>query len=217
LGDFVALVIDEKGVSAHLGGMKAVYFQTAGAIAVTFALAACISNAASSAPQSIEPEPTIVAEAPPVTPQPVVEPRPAPSRPAEPVFRNYLDAPRSQGSWTYIPDDNGGQAAYGSGGSNNTVFALTCFKAAGQIGLMRMIDGSNPSAIRIKTETTERTLDASPIDTQSNILMALVVASDPILDSMAITKGRFVVAVEGERTLYLPAWAEVTRVIEDCR
>jgi hypothetical protein len=216
LGDFVALVIDEKGVSAHLGSMKAVYFQTAGAIAVTFALAACISNAASPAPQSIEPEP-VYAEVNIPAPQPVVEPRPAPSRPAEPVFRNYLDAPRSQGSWTYIADDNGGQAAFGSGGSNNTEFALTCFKTAGQIGLMRMIDGSNPSAMRIKTETTERTLDASPIDTQSNILMALVVASDPILDAMAITKGRFVVAVEGERTLYLPAWAEVTRVIEDCR
>ncbi len=40
---------------------------------------------------------------------------------------------------------------------------------------------------------------------------------DPLLDAMAITRGRFAVEVEGETPLYLPAWAEVTRVIEDCR
>ena len=39
----------------------------------------------------------------------------------------------------------------------------------------------------------------------------------PLLDAMAITRGRFAVEVEGEPGLYVPAWAEVTRVIEDCR
>ncbi|MGE5953581.1 MAG: hypothetical protein ACM308_08200 [Qipengyuania vulgaris] len=39
----------------------------------------------------------------------------------------------------------------------------------------------------------------------------------PLLDAMALTKGRFAVETPGLPTLYLPAWAEVTRVIEDCR
>ncbi len=42
-------------------------------------------------------------------------------------------------------------------------------------------------------------------------------ARDPILDAMALTKGRFAIEAQGTQTLYIPAWAEVTRVIEDCR
>lgn len=136
---------------------------------------------------------------------------------AEPTYDSYLDAPPSAGSWTYIADDNGGQAAFGPEGSNDTAFALTCFKAGGQIGLMRKLSGSSPTAMQIKTETAERVLSGSPIETQSNIFMATVNATDPILDAMAITKGRFAVSVEGERTLYLPAWVEISRVMEDCR
>ena len=45
----------------------------------------------------------------------------------------------------------------------------------------------------------------------------MLAPDDPLLDAMAITKGRFAVAAPGEPTLYLPAWAEVSRVIEDCR
>jgi hypothetical protein len=34
---------------------------------------------------------------------------------------------------------------------------------------------------------------------------------------MALSKGRFAVEVDGEAPLYLPSYAEVSRVIEDCR
>ena len=49
------------------------------------------------------------------------------------------------------------------------------------------------------------------------IVAADLEPSDTLLDAMAITKGRFSVEVEGTDTLYLPAWVEVSRVIEDCR
>lgn len=194
--------------------MKAVYFQTAGALAVTFAIAACVAGP--------DLPPPIVSPAPPPVEEPAATEPPEPEPVAiatvqEPVYANYLDAPQTVGNWTYIADSNGGQAAFELSPSNETVFALTCFKGSGQIGLMRMISGPVGPAMRIKTETTEKSIPANPIDTQSNVLMAVVNASDPILDAMAITKGRFVVSVEGSRTLYLPAWAEVTRVIEDCR
>jgi hypothetical protein len=47
--------------------------------------------------------------------------------------------------------------------------------------------------------------------------MASVSAYDPLLDAIALSKGRFAVEVEGETTLYLPTWAEVSRLVEDCR
>lgn len=49
------------------------------------------------------------------------------------------------------------------------------------------------------------------------IVATRVDADDPILDAMAITKGRFAIETPGLPTLYIPAWVEVSRVIEDCR
>ncbi|MDG2003332.1 MAG: hypothetical protein P8J20_08375 [Novosphingobium sp.] len=42
-------------------------------------------------------------------------------------------------------------------------------------------------------------------------------ASDPLLDAMAFSRGRFAVETAGLPTLYVPSWPEVSRVIEDCR
>jgi hypothetical protein len=68
--------------------------------------------------------------------------------------------------------------------------------------------------MRILTETTERTLSVAPREGAS---AAQLGARDPLLDAMAFSKGRFAVEVTGLPMLYLPAWPEVTRVIEDCR
>jgi hypothetical protein len=42
-------------------------------------------------------------------------------------------------------------------------------------------------------------------------------ASDPLLEQMAFSRGRFLVTVEGGPSLVVPAWPELARVIEDCR
>ena len=42
-------------------------------------------------------------------------------------------------------------------------------------------------------------------------------ASDPMLDAMAFSRGRFALEVAGLPTLYVPSWPEISRVIEDCR
>jgi hypothetical protein len=71
--------------------------------------------------------------------------------------------------------------------------------------------------MEITTETTKRTLTSEPIGPNINMNAVELDPRDPLLDAMAITKGRIAVGVEGERTLYLPAWVEISRVIEDCR
>lgn len=70
--------------------------------------------------------------------------------------------------------------------------------------------------MRIRTETRDQMLTAEPVPMTGLVAVSLS-ASDPLLDAMAVTKGRFAVEVEGMQPLYIPAWAEVTRVIEDCR
>ena len=71
--------------------------------------------------------------------------------------------------------------------------------------------------MRISAETTARDLVATPIASAHPLVGVVLDARDPLLDAMAITRGRFALESEGEPGLYVPAWAEVTRVIEDCR
>jgi len=72
--------------------------------------------------------------------------------------------------------------------------------------------------LQIAAETTTRLLSSSAREVLGRRgLAADLPATDPLLDAMAISKGRFAVQTGGETTLYVPSWPEVTRVIEDCR
>ena len=42
-------------------------------------------------------------------------------------------------------------------------------------------------------------------------------ASDPQLDAIAFSRGRFFVSLNGTSDLVIPDWPEFARVIEDCR
>ncbi len=70
--------------------------------------------------------------------------------------------------------------------------------------------------MRIVTETTFRVFIATKVEGYP-MVAAILDPRDPLLDAMALSKGRFAVEVEGEAPLYLPSYAEVSRVIEDCR
>ena len=71
--------------------------------------------------------------------------------------------------------------------------------------------------MRILTETATRILTAQNTGGQLPMVATTLNANDRLLDAMALSKGRFAVEVPGLPTLYIPSWAEVTRVIEDCR
>jgi hypothetical protein len=69
----------------------------------------------------------------------------------------------------------------------------------------------------VLTEFESRSLDAIPARSDPASIVARLPAQDPLLDAMAFSKGRFALEVAGLQTLYVPSWAEITRVIEDCR
>ncbi len=94
---------------------------------------------------------------------------------------------------------------------------LQCTRASGQIALVRIHEASGPVPMRILTETQDRVLTATPAGSPLPTVFAQLPARDSLLDAMAISRGRFAVEVSGMQTLYLPAWPEVSRVIEDCR
>ena len=193
--------------------MKVIYAHFAGALGLTFALAACI-------PPSPEPSP-----APERTPA-AQDPVPEISLPAagpDPAYANWMDAPRTPGDWSYSREEVGQTralytAAIFKDPQGGVLARMTC-SPGGNVILQRYADPRNiyRRTMTIRTETTTRSLQA-PVDPEGrNMFAAVVTARDPLLDAMALTKGRFALELSDAPALYLPAWAEVTRVIEDCR
>ena len=71
--------------------------------------------------------------------------------------------------------------------------------------------------MRIRTETADRTLAAQTDSSTVSMITTRLGAADPLLDAIALSRGRFAVDSPGLTQLIIPPWAEVTRVIEDCR
>ena len=130
-----------------------------------------------------------------------------------------MDAPTTPGAWQYSDFGQGmGKRALFFDPDIQTYFSLDCVTQPNgpEILFTRLgRPGKRYLAMTIRTETAQRTLSAERVGAES--IMTTVPATDPLLDAMALSKGRFAVEVEGEAQLILPSHAEVSRVIEDCR
>ncbi len=67
----------------------------------------------------------------------------------------------------------------------------------------------------VRTSTGAVSWPVSPATGAATV--AIRATNDAMLDQIAYSRGRFMVDVAGLELLYLPAWGEVSRVIEDCR
>jgi hypothetical protein len=130
-----------------------------------------------------------------------------------------MDAPLTPGGWVYQDFGPGmGKRALFGFADGTEYFGLDCvtYPNGPEILLTRTGRPSTPAlTMTIRTETMDRALTAQRGGGQMTAVA--VRAADPLLDAMALSKGRFAVEVEGEPTLYIPSHAEVSRVIEDCR
>jgi hypothetical protein len=156
-------------------------------------------------------------------PRPAPEPAPAPApapvpTPAPPaVYSNWMDAPQTPGDWFYINQPPASIAAFGPT-AGQPMFAMRCDPARHVVSVGRTSASQVARPMTIRTETATRTFAAQPAQGSVEHLVATgLAATDPFLDAIAFSKGRFAVEVLGEPTLYLPSWPEITRVIEDCR
>ena len=168
------------------------------------ALAACV-------PPAPEPTPAPPAAAP--SPPTMTISRPGPTQPR---YSNWQDAPQTPGDWTYAGNGQTSSATFGAAGREPR-FRISCDRASKRITLSRLgIIAAQGDAMTIRTESADRALPTLTPDRRVAETLAHLPASDPLLDAMAFSKGRFAVEF-GELPLYLPSWPEVTRVIEDCR
>lgn len=157
----------------------------------------------------------------PAAPAPVTRPAPvrAPPPPVvqAPAYDSWLDAPATPGDWTQGLIAGVPFALFGVD-PRIPALAIRCNRSSSTITIARRSGTQTPQTLTIRAETMSRSLLAEPAQGfPGDFLGVSLRADDPLLDAMALSKGRFAVEVESLPPLYLPSYAEVSRVIEDCR
>lgn len=93
------------------------------------------------------------------------------------------------------------------------LFQLTC-SAEKDVELAAIGRVADARALTVRTRTLEQAVAASAMESS---VVSRLSPRDPLLAAMAYSRGRFAVEVPGLPALYLPAWPEVTRVVDDCQ
>lgn len=154
-------------------------------------------------------------------PQQTAVPRPAPT-PAQaspaavaaaPASLEWQDRPATPGDWTYRPEGSGSVALFGSGGG--ALLTIRCDAGGRQVSISRA--GTGHGAMVVRTSYGAMSWPATVHQGAAPSTVAVRGPSDIALDQLAYSRGHFAVEVPGLAPLMVPAWAEVSRVIEDCR
>jgi hypothetical protein len=127
-------------------------------------------------------------------------------------------APLTPGDWRYEKDATGSIARFGSL-AVPSVASLRCERATRQITLsVKAIPIVGPTQISVVVRTTAGDVTwVGEIVRDGEFANASAPASYSGLDWIAYSRGRISVEGSGMPRLILPVWAEVSRVIEDCR
>jgi hypothetical protein len=179
-------------------------FPTATVIALS--LGSCVGGVAV-VPQAARPVPVPVP-----TPSPAPRPQPAPVAPT--ISSDWRDWPALAGVWSYRQDAQGSIALFGRTGADAN-FTMRCDRTRGRIYLSLRTDIAGPMTFR--TSSTSRTLNALPTGGSPAYVAAEFDPRDPLLDALGYSRGHFAITMPGQSPWTIPAWAEMLRVVEDCR
>ena len=118
------------------------------------------------------------------------------------------------GNWSYTTEPGGTQTSF-VGASGIAQLTIRCTRANRAVTISK--PSSSPvTTLSVWTTSTSRTL-AATYDASGARVTATLAATDPLLDAIVFSRGRFGVSLPGSPPLVLPPWAEPARVIEDCR
>jgi hypothetical protein len=156
------------------------------------------------------PNSTPVAQ-PTAAPRPTPTPRPVPT-PA-PLAADWRDWPFTPGDWVYRRDARGSIALFGPVGRDATL-TVRC----DSVGKMLYLSVHGPgNAATIRTSSLTRAIPLQPTGGEAGYVASAFTTTDTLLDAMAFSRGRFVIDRSGQPPLVVPPYAELGRVIEDCR
>ena len=158
------------------------------------ALSACVSPPPPPAPKAISAPPSAAAMA-----------------PAPALTGDWNDWPFTLGDWTYSRDSRGSVGQFGASG-RTAMLSLRC-----DVQTRRITLSAPAQHVVIRTSSMTKQLPAQLTGGTPAYIAADIMSNDPILDAMAFSRGRILVEAEGQQPVILPSWAEIARIIEDCR
>jgi len=150
------------------------------------------------------------ADAPAAAPSPVPTSLPAISA------AQWDGLPLTAGDWSWRSFDGGPGETLANFHTEDGehLVSLGCEPDNRQLALAVANSSRDSDAITVHTETQSRELAA---DAREGWIATVIYPEDELLDAMAFSRGRIGLVIEGELALSVPAYPEITRVIEDCR
>jgi hypothetical protein len=118
----------------------------------------------------------------------------------------------------YRTDARGSIAMFGVAGADAS-FTARCDMARRRVFLSRTgaFPAGDSGRMTIRASTGLQTYPVANSSEAPPYIAAELAPTDPHLDAMAFSRGRFIVSVKGGNDLVIPAWPEIARVVEDCR
>jgi hypothetical protein len=118
------------------------------------------------------------------------------------------------GNWTYASTTDGTEAVFANSAGSPQLW-VHCTRATRRVAISRPASAAAPF---INVWTSSRTQStASSFSPATGRLTIDLGAYDPLLDAIASSRGRVAFTVGTQSPLIVPPWAEIARVIEDCR
>lgn len=159
--------------------------------------------------------------APRIIPEPGEQAAPAPPPPPPPaaLSSNWTEWPVTPGNWSYASSDGATVARYSAPDGALRLW-LQCDLAGRTVALGRAGPATAGAASELITVRTSHGVVQWPGRKVAGAMAGIAAARparDQGLDWIAYSRGRFTVELPGQPPLVAPPWAEVNRVIEDCR
>jgi hypothetical protein len=118
------------------------------------------------------------------------------------------------GDWRWQSDAGMSVARFGPNAADIRL-AIRCDRAARRVSIIRA--GAGQGSMMLRTSYGATSWPATATVAPAPQTVAVRAAADTTLDELAYSRGKFAVEVAGLEPLIVPAWPEISRVIEDCR
>lgn len=157
----------------------------------------------------------VIPERPPA-PRPVAVP-PAAQPAPQAISGQWIDWPITPGDWVYRSDDRGSIALFGAAGRDALV-TLRCDRGRGKIYLARADEaGSGSGNMTVRASSALKQFSAQSTGATPAYVAVEIAPGDRFLDAIVYTRGRIAIETAGQQSIAIPVWAEIAKVIEDCR
>jgi len=136
------------------------------------------------------------------------------SLPAQTAIADLSTAMPIAGTWNYSVSAIGSEANF-LNTSALPQLTIRCTKATRRVTVAKPATRA-AAMMTVWTSSAVRAVPAS-FNPLTNRISIEIVSNDPLLDSLAFSRGRVGITVGTTPSLVVPAWPEVARVVEDCR